>query len=109
MCLGLSFPLAIWISAGSSLTGRESDSSIWPYGHTCKNFLLYFWYDNTLWDNTSQKLTCLNLTEINGLITHKNMLQKYATMIIQKVCNSNAEATDNLFYTPLNWKNTVNK
>ena len=39
----------------------------------------------------------------------KNMLQKYATMIFQKACNSNAEATDSLFYTPLNWKNTVNK
>jgi len=44
-----------------------------------------------------------------GLITHKNMLQKYATMTFQKICNSNAEATDSLFYTPLNWKNTVNK
>jgi len=37
------------------------------------------------------------------------MLQKYATMIFQKVCNSNAEEFDNLFYTPLNWTNTVNK
>jgi len=70
---------------------------------------LYFWYDNTLRDNTSQKLTCLKLTEMIGLITHKNMLQKYATMTFQKICNSNAEATDSLFYTPLNWKNTVNK
>jgi hypothetical protein len=44
-----------------------------------------------------------------GLITHKNIVQKYANMIFQKVSNSNAEATDNLFYTPLNWKNIVNK
>lgn len=42
-------------------------------------------------------------------ITHKNMFQKSVTMIIRKECNSNTEANDNLFYTPLNWKKMVNK